>query len=55
VQEHTNEFRKMMIMLGISPKNLEILLKYLGILHNQVWKQVMLLKPRTIDKGCVKA
>jgi hypothetical protein len=31
VKEYTTEFKKMEIMLGISPKNPDILLKYLGI------------------------
>jgi hypothetical protein len=31
VQEYTTEFRKMAIMLGISPKNPNVLLKYLGV------------------------
>jgi hypothetical protein len=42
-------------MLGISPKNLDVLLKYLGGLHSHLWKQVMLFKPRTIDEACVQA
>jgi hypothetical protein len=31
VQEYTIEFKKMAIMLGISPKNPYVLLKYLGV------------------------
>jgi hypothetical protein len=34
VQEYTSEFRKMKIMLGISPKNPDVLLKYIGDLHS---------------------
>jgi hypothetical protein len=53
VQEYTIEFRKMAIMLGISPKNLDVVLKYLGGLHNHLQKQVMLFKPRTMDEACI--
>jgi hypothetical protein len=38
-------------MLGISPKNLDVLLKYLGGLHSHLRRQVMLFKPRTIDEA----
>jgi hypothetical protein len=50
-----HEFRKMAIMLGISPKNPNVLLKYLGGLHNHLRKKVMLFNPGTIDEACVKA
>ena len=36
VQEYTIEFRKMAIMLGISPKIPDVLLKYLGGLHSHL-------------------
>jgi hypothetical protein len=36
VHEYTTEFRKMAIMLGISPKNPYVLLKYLGGLHSHL-------------------
>jgi len=42
-------------MLGISPKNPNTLLKYLGGLHNDLRKKVMLFKPRTTDEACVQA
>jgi hypothetical protein len=45
----------MSIMLGISPENLDVLLKYMGGLHNKLWKKVMLFKPRIIDEACVQA
>jgi len=50
-----HEFRKMVIMLGISPKTPYVLLKYLGGLHSHLWKQVMLFKPRIVDEACVQA
>jgi hypothetical protein len=45
----------MAIMLGISPKNPYVLLKYLGGLDSHLQKQVMLFKPRTMDEACVHA
>jgi hypothetical protein len=36
IQEYTTEFRKMAIMLGISPKNPYVLLKYLGGLRSHI-------------------
>ncbi len=36
VQEYTTKFRKMAIILGISPKNPYVLLKYLGGLHHHL-------------------
>ena len=36
VQEYTTRFRKMAIKLCISPKNPDVLLKYLGGLHNHL-------------------
>jgi hypothetical protein len=41
-------------MLGISPKNLDVILKYLGCLHGHIHKKVMLLNPRTVDEACVQ-
>jgi hypothetical protein len=55
VHEYTTEFRKMAIMLGISPKNPDALLKYLGGLHNHLRKKVILFKPSTMDEACVQA
>ena len=36
VQEYATKFKKMAIMLGISPKSPNVLLKYLGGLHSHV-------------------
>jgi hypothetical protein len=55
VQEYTTEFKKMAIMLGISTKNPDVLLKYLGGLHNHLQKQVMLFNPMAIGEACVQA
>jgi hypothetical protein len=53
VQGYTIEFKKMAIMLAISPKNQNVLLKNMGGLHSHVRKQVIIFKPRTMDKACV--
>ena len=54
MQEYTIEFTKMAITLGISPKNLDVLLKYLGGIHSDLQKKVMLFKPMTIDEAYVQ-
>jgi hypothetical protein len=43
------------IMMGISPKNPHVLLKYLVGLHNHLQNQVMLFKPNKIDEVHVQA
>jgi len=43
----------MAIMLGISFKNLDVLLKYLGGLHYRL-KKLMILKPRKVNDYFVK-
>ena len=45
----------MAIMLSISPKNPDVLLKYLGGLHRHLREQVMMFKPKTMDETCVQA
>lgn len=42
-------------MFGISPKNLDILLKHLMGLHNHLQKRVILFKPKMVDVACVQA
>ena len=42
-------------MLGISPKNPDVLLKYLGGLHSHIWRQMMRFKPNSIDESRVQA
>jgi hypothetical protein len=54
VQEYTIELKKMEIMLGITPMNLVVLLKYIGDLQNDLRKQVMFFKPRIVDEGYVQ-
>ena len=53
MKEYTTKFKKMVIMLGISPKNLDIVIKYLGGLHVHLLKKVILFKPRTINEAYV--
>ena len=55
MQEYITEFRKMEIMLGVSPKNPNVLLNYLGSLHRHLHEQVMLFKPKLVDEACVQA
>ena len=42
-------------MLGISPKNPYVILKYLGGLHHHLREQVMLFKPKSVDEAYVHA
>jgi len=53
IHEYTTKLRKMAIMLRISPKNPNVLLKYLGGLHCHLCEQVMLFKPKSVDEACV--
>ena len=55
MQEYTTESKKMAILLGISPKNVDVLLNYLGGLHIHLINQVILFIPNTIDEACVQA
>ena len=42
-------------MLGMSPKNLDALLKYVGGLHSHLRRQVLFFKPITIDEAYMQA
>jgi hypothetical protein len=55
VYKYTTEFRKQAIMSRISPKNLDVLLKYLGGLHDDLRRQMVLFKTRTVDEAYVQA
>jgi hypothetical protein len=48
-------FRKMAILLGISPKNSNVFLKHIGGQHSHLRRQVMMFKPRKIDEAYVQA
>jgi len=54
VQDYTIEFRKMAIMLGISPKNLDVLFKYFGGIQRHLHEKVMLFNPKSVDEPCVQ-
>jgi hypothetical protein len=45
----------MAIMLGISPKNLNVLLKYVGGMHSHLRKKMMHFKKRIVDEACAQA
>jgi len=45
----------MVIILGISPKNPNFLLMYLGDFHRHLHEKVMLFKPKIVDEACVQA
>jgi hypothetical protein len=45
----------MAIMLGISPKKPDVLLKYLGGSHSHLQNRVMLFNPRKVDEACIQA
>jgi hypothetical protein len=48
-------FRKIEILLGISPKKLDVLLNFLEGLHNDFQNKVLLLKPKIVDEAYVEA
>lgn len=45
----------MEIMLGISLKNFDVLLKYLSTPHSHLQKKMMLFKSKIVDEVCVYA
>ena len=55
MKEYTTEFKKIDIMLGISSKNPNVLLKYLGGLRTHIQRHVMVFNPRSIDESYVQA
>jgi len=36
-------------------QGLDVVIKYISCIHSHIYKQVMLFKPKTIDKACIKA
>jgi len=55
VQGYTTKFGNIVIMLGNSPKNPNVLLKHLGGLHHHLREQIMLFKLKLVDKDYVRA
>jgi len=53
VQVH-HQIQKMAMMLDISLKNREVLIKYLRSLHNHLRRNEIYFKPRTVDESCVQ-
>jgi hypothetical protein len=43
----------MTIILGIYPKNQDILLKYMGGIHSHLPNKVMIFKLRIVDEACI--
>lgn len=54
VQEYTTKFRKMAIILGIPPKNVDVLIKYFGDLHRHLREKVMFFMPKSVDKAFIQ-
>jgi len=42
-------------MSDTSLKNPYVLFKYIGVIRNHFWKEMMLFKPISVDKACVQA
>eukprot|EP01018_Ginkgo_biloba_P002772 Gb_08746 [translate_table: standard] len=55
VQDYTTELRKQAIVLGVSLKDPQVLMKYIGGLHSHIKRQVLLFKPTSIDQVSVQA
>jgi hypothetical protein len=54
-REYTIESQKQAIMLGISPNNLDVFLKYLDDIHNHIRRQVIHFKIRDVDEAIMEA
>ena len=55
MQEFTAKLKNMDNMLGFSPKNLDVVPKYLWDIQIHLQNKVMIFNPSTIDKACVQA
>jgi hypothetical protein len=51
---YTTKFRKQVILLGIFVKNIDIVINYLGELHDHIRRQVMILISKRIDEARVQ-
>ena len=49
------KFRKQATFLGVSLKDPQNLMKYIGGLHSHLQKTIMLFNPTNIDQVCVHA
>jgi hypothetical protein len=50
-----HQVKKMAIMLGISPKNPNLLLKYMRGIHSHLWNKVMSFNSERVDEACEQA
>jgi hypothetical protein len=55
VQSYTQEFRRRALILGIDLSSQEILLKYIGGLHNYLRHTIFMFNPTNLDEFCVHA
>lgn len=54
VQEYTTKFKKRAILLGVTLKTNESLLKYIRGLHSYLHHTILLLKPMDLDENYVQ-
>ena len=55
VQNYTQEFRKISLVLGIPLYAQETLLEYIGGLHGQLKHIILMFNPNNLDEVCVQA
>jgi len=55
VQDYTQEFRKMSLMLGVDLQSQDTLLKYIGGLHSYLRHTILMFNPNNLDDVCVQA
>lgn len=41
--------------MGINPGDPNRVIKYLGSLHSHISREVLILKPKTLDEACIQA
>ena len=54
VQSFTEEFRKQALNLGNTLDTLEVVTKYIGLLHSYIRHSLLLFEPNTIDSASIK-
>ena len=55
VQDYTQEFRKMSLMLVVDFQSQDTLLKYIGGLHSYLRHTILMFNPNNLDDVCVQA
>ena len=53
--EHTHDFRKRALLLGINLNSQDTLLKYIGGLHSYLKHNILMFNPKNLDEVCVQA